>query len=364
MEITTGSTPSESVLADPRRPGRNRATVVLVIVVLFVIAANTFVLPYYAISPGSALDTAPLVVVPSKGNYHPAKGKVLLTTVSLGKVTLFEALQGWLDPAIDVVDEDLIAGPNVNEDELRQQNLAQMDESKQKAVGVAFEKLGVDAIQGDGVEVVTIYDGTPADGKLELGDRIMSIDGTPTKVDSDAVDALSKHVVGDTVTLTVVPQDGKDDDTHAVTLTLVADPKDAKHAIMGVQLTTKVRYSFPFDVEVGSNQIGGPSAGLAFTLEVLDVLTDGELTGGHTVAATGTIELDGSVGEVGGVAQKTIAVKRAGAELFLVPSGEYEAAKRFAGDDLRIEVADSLDQALQILATLGGNGLHLPHLDG
>jgi PDZ domain-containing protein len=97
---------------------------------------------------------------------------------------------------------------------------------------------------------------------------------------------------------------------------------------------------------------------------VIDLLTPGELTGGEVVATTGTIELDGSVGEVGGVAQKTIAVKNAGATLFLVPSGELEEARRFAGDDLRVETADTLEQALAALARLGGNGLALPHLDG
>ena len=104
------------------------------------------------------------------------------------------------------------------------------------------------------------------------------------------------------------------------------------------------------------------SAGLAFTLEVIDHLTEGELTGGIDVATTGTIELDGSVGEVGGVAQKTQAVNCSGAKLFLVPSGELELARRFADDDLEVRPVDTLDDALEALAAVGGNGTALPML--
>jgi PDZ domain-containing protein len=148
-----------------------------------------------------------------------------------------------------------------------------------------------------------------------------------------------------------------------VPVTFAARPDDEQRAYLGVGLTTKdLRFDFPFEVDVQSERIGGPSAGLAFTLEVIDQLTPGELTGGRNVATTGTIELDGSVGEVGGVAQKTMAVRESGADLFIVPSGELETARRFAGDDLHVVAADTLDEALAALAEVGGNGLALPNL--
>lgn len=362
MEITTGTTAHDRVVAAAPRPHphMHRAVALLVAVLVFVIGAHSLLLPYYRIAPGSAIDTAPLVRVPGEGRYHEAIGKVLLATVSLRKVTLLEAIEGWLDPTVDVLPEHVIAPPNVDENELRELNLQQMDESKQKAVGVAFERLGIDAIKGSGVEVAAVVADAPADGKLDVGDTIDSIDGVATLSFNDIVAVLDEKKPGDTVHLAVRPRGGTT--PREVSITLVADPDRGGRAIMGVHLTTKVTYDFPFDVEVASERIGGPSAGLAFTLEILDVLTEGELTGGHRVAATGTIEVDGTVGEVGGVAQKTIAVKNAGAEVFLVPSGEYAAAKRFAGDDLRIEVADSLEDALEVLATLGGNGLDLTPL--
>lgn len=333
----------------------------MVFVVGFVSWAGTAELPYYAISPGEAYDTAPLVST-DEAHYYPAEGRVLLTTVSLGKVTLLSALEGWLDPAVDVVEERVITGSrDIDQDELRQINLDLMEQSKQQALGVAFEQLGVDAIAGSGAEVVAVLPGLPADGVLAVGDTILAIDGAPVSVDYEAVEALGRRAPGDRVVLRVEAAGGGA--ARDAEVLLGAHPDDPARAFLGVSLSTRdLRFEFPFDVRLESETIGGPSAGLAFTLEVIDVLTPGELTGGRTVAATGTIELDGSVGEVGGVAQKTKAVRRAGAELFLVPPAELETARRFAGDDLRVEPVGSLDDALRVLATVGGNGLALPDL--
>lgn len=367
MESTTGSTAGGSVVARPgdhcgHARGRVRLLIVaLVLSLVFVYEASTRELPYYAIAPGSAVDTGSLVKT-DDAHMHPPQGKVLLTTVSLGKVTLLKALEGWLDPAVDVVKERAITGPeDIDEDELRQINLDLMEASKQQALGVAFEQLGVDAISGAGAEVVAVLEGMPAAGVLSVGDTIIAVDGAPVAVDYEAVRALGRRVPGDRVRLRVVAEAGGA--RRDVEVVLTEHPDELARAFLGVSLTTKdLRFDFPFDVEVSSERIGGPSAGLAFTLEIIDVLTPGELTGGTTVAATGTIELDGSVGEVGGVAQKTIAVRRAGADLFLVPTAELEVAQRFAGDDLRVEPVENLDQALSALATVGGNGLALPDL--
>jgi len=332
----------------------------LVAAAVFVLGAFRFELPYYQIAPGSAVDTSLLIDV-AKGHAHPAKGKVFLTTVSLGKVTAYEAIRGWLDKATDVVPEKIINPKGGSEQQFRQNNLQAMDESKKKAVAVAFEALGVDAIRGSGAEIDEVKDGSPASTFLHAGDAITAVDGTPTHLDADAIKVLGAHHPGDVVTLTVVPKDGGPAKDTQVTL---ADHPDVPgRGYLGVLLSTKdLSFDFPFDVGLRSEQIGGPSAGLAFTLEVLDVLTPGELTGGKKVAATGTIELDGSVGEVGGVAQKTIAVRNAGASLFLVPRAEYAEAKRFAGKKLDVQVVDTLQDALRVLATVGGNGLALPKL--
>jgi PDZ domain-containing protein len=366
MESNTGSTGGVSVVvgdADPDDARRNRWRLLFVtglIVALFLRLAYTVELPYYRIAPGSAVDTALLVTVAEDRDHRP-EGQVLLTTVSLGKVTLLEAVEGWLDPGVDVVKERLIAPPGVDEDELRERNLADMEESKNKAIGVAFEALGFDAVSGEGAEVVVVVPGTPAHGALSVGDTIVAVDGQPVTVDYEAVRLLGARAPGEAAVLAVDPGDGGAQ--REITVVLTEHPDEAGRGFLGVSLSTKdVRFDFPFEVELRSERIGGPSAGLAFTLEIIDVLTEGELTGGRRVATTGTIELDGSVGAVGGVAQKTLAVKRSGVDLFLVPSGELERARRFAGDDLRVEAVDTLDDALEVLASVGGNGLALPKL--
>jgi PDZ domain-containing protein len=321
------------------------------------IVATSIRLPYYAISPGNAVATASLVSVEGAPSYRP-DGSVYLTTVSLQQVTPLQAALGWLDPETDVVKEAVVVPRQVGRDGLRQFNLQQMDTSKEQALGVAFEHLGYDVVKGDGAEVVDVRPGTPADGKLSTGDVVVAVDDQPVARHDQLVRAVAAHHPGDGLRLSVVAPAGGE--ARTVEVTVGAHPADASRAFLGVVLRTRnIRFQFPFDVKIGSDRIGGPSAGLAFTLEVLDLLTPGELTGGRRVAATGTIELDGSVGDVGGVAQKTAAVRAAGIKLFLVPRGEYEEARRRAGSGVRVEAVDNLDDALRVLASVGGNGLAL-----
>jgi len=356
MESTTGTTRGRSVGRGWQWLG---ALVVVVVVAAFAFAVR-IELPYYSIAPGSAVDAVRFVDV-TEGPEHQPEGHILLTTVALGKVTLFEAIEGWLDPGVDVVKEELIIGDrDIDEDQLREENLQAMDHSKQLAIGVALEALGIDAITGSGTEIVGVFEGTPAEGALAVGDVIVGIDDAPVALEPDLRRVLADRQPGDRITLHVLAADGAPRD---VPITLVAAPDDPDRAIIGISLTTKaLEFDIPYEIELQSEQIGGPSAGLAFTLALIDVLTEGELTGGETVATTGTIELDGSVGEVGGVPQKTLAVRESGATLFIVPSGELELARRFAGDELRVEPADTLEEALAVLATVGGNGLALPDL--
>lgn len=358
-------TVSESVppLVDAPEPRRSRRRwwigVPLVLLAVGLVAASWVRIPYYAIAPGSAIDVRPLVSVEDGPSHEPDAG-IFLTTVSLRHVTLLGALQGWLDPETEIVERSVVAPPNIDDQQLRQFNLDLMASSKQKALGVAFEALGYeDAVSGSGAEIVQVVPGSPAEGVLVAGDAIVAVDGTPVTVDYEAVRALGARRPGDTVRLTIDPAAG---DQRELDVTLGENPEVAGKAFLGVSLQTRdLTLDFPFQVELESERIGGPSAGLAYTLSVIDVLTEGELTGGRRVAVTGTIELDGSVGEVGGVVQKTAAVKDAGIDLFLVPQGELEAARAAAGDDLRVEGVGTIADALRVLAEVtGGNGLALP----
>ena len=177
------------------------------------------------------------------------------------------------------------------------------------------------------------------------------------ELSDDLAAAVRDRSPGAAVTLSVEDGEGTERD---VSVTLAASEQDEDQAFLGVQMETRdLAFELPFAIEIESGSVGGPSAGLAFALAVLDILTPGELTGGEPVAVTGTINAAGQVGPVGGTAQKAVAVRRAGIEVFLVPSSEYEQARAAVGDDIRVEPIDDLDQALAVLAELGGNALAL-----
>jgi PDZ domain-containing secreted protein len=118
---------------------------------------------------------------------------------------------------------------------------------------------------------------------------------------------------------------------------------------------TQPAYDFPFAVSINSDNIGGPSAGLAWTLGIINSVSGGDLTGGRIIAATGTIRPDGSVGDVGGVKQKTVAVENAGATVFFVPPGELSVARSMASSRLTVYAVSTVGQALRDLEGLGGH---------
>ena len=318
---------------------------------LVLLGSMQITLPYYALAPGDARQVNDLIRVP-KDRSFPPRGKVLLSTVSLSRVNAFEAFFGWLDPDTDVVSEDLILGTTPR-DKFTQQNIQEMDTSKQLAAVVALRRLGYTvAEKGKGGLVVQVEKKAPADGRLAQGDVITAIDGRPTMLSQEVVQGIRLHKPGETVRLDVLGVKG---DAKVEEIVLGRRP-DNGEGYLGVVLNTKEqKFDYPFDVVIDSGTIGGPSAGLAFTLGVLDTLTAGELTGGKKVAATGTIEIDGKVGDVGGVVQKTAAVRDAGAEVFLVPDGEYAEAAAHAGGKLKVVKVSDLDDALAALAGLGGD---------
>lgn len=309
-------------------------------------------LPYYEISPGSSRPVGDLVHAPAD-KLHPPKGQVLYATVSLGPVKPLEFLRAKLDRNSQIVGERAVLGKTPPR-QYRQENQQAMDDSKQAAIVLALRRLGYPVPErGSGTLVEEVEDATPAAGKLKAGDVITAIDGQPTLLSQDAVGVIHAHHPGDSVTLSVTGPDGV---ARSVPLVLGAKPKTTDVAFLGVLLRTKdQKFDLPFDVSIDTFNIGGPSAGLAFTLAVLDELSPGELTGGHKVAVTGTIDLDGTVGPVGGVAQKTAAVCSAGAEYFLVPPDEFKTASSHACSRLKVMRVTTLDDAISVLGRIGGD---------
>jgi len=313
--------------------------------------------PYVAYAPGSARSTGPLIKVPADTG-HRAEGDIFFLTVSVVRPTYLQALLGWLQSDVDVYPRDLIFGSRSDE-ESRTVNLQLMDISKLVAARVAFEELGCQvAVSGTGVLVVGVIPDVPADEALDPGDVITAVGEDDVGYDAELIEAIQSRRPGDRVRLHVEPVDGGRPRT--VTTTLIKNPQDPELPLLGVDVQTRdLRYDFPLDVSIDSGAVGGPSAGLAFALGLIDRLTPGSLTGGQRVAVTGEITEDGAVVDVGGVAQKAVAARDAGADVFLVPVGEEAAAKPHAGD-MRVVKVGTLDDALRALSRIGGNA---PALD-
>ncbi|HET6954720.1 MAG TPA: PDZ domain-containing protein, partial [Acidimicrobiales bacterium] len=343
----------------PRRRGRVALVTLGFLLVAFVAGAALVPLPYYLFRPGSVRDTEPLITVEGTEVYA-SDGSIGYTTVSLRQASLFGLMQGWINDDIDIYGRDrVLQGRNVSEN--RAANLQMMDDSKQVATQVALERLGYDVDVTVGQTVAEVAPELPADGLFEVGDTITAIDGEAFDDAGDLRRLLADDPPGDTVSATYIPRGGggpKD-----VQVALAADPDEPTRGVMGVSVVPQVlHYDFPVEVSIDTGDVGGPSAGLAFTLAIIDDLTPGDLTGGADIAVTGTISGDGTVGEVGGTGQKAAAVRDAGMSLFLVPSADYEDAVAHAGDDLEVVAVDSLDEALAALAERGGNADDLPQV--
>lgn len=348
--------------------------VVLALVIGFVIAASLISMPDYSLVPGEALPVSGLITVP-RGQHHTVKGQVLLTDVGVTNLKLIGFIAEQFDSDATIVHtSDLTGGVPVSE--YQPEGVVDMEESQLTAESVALRQLGYQVPERDaGVTVYVIGPGTPAWNVLKVGDVITSVDGTPTTNPDQLQAAIRAHHPGDVVTLrvgTVARPDpgrpvsvrlsstvvqsksvvgGKTVVSHSkVALLGIGDPAAPYVAAMG----TQPEYDFPFKVSINSDDIGGPSAGLAFTLGIVNTLSNGHLTGGRTIAATGTIDPDGSVGDVGGVKQKTVAVERAGASIFFVPAQELPVARSMATPGLKVYAVSSVGQVLDDLRHLGG----------
>jgi len=309
------------------------------------VTARFVQLPYDTLAPGSARAVNAVIEVKGHPSYPP-QGKVFYTTVSVReRVNPYEMLAGWLDPAVEIVPETKVRG-TTPPDQFQRQNVEAMADSKTTAQVLALRELGYTNL-GVGAEVVEVQPDLPAAGILKAGDVIVGIDGKTIATSTDAVNGIRARAPGDTLRLRVKRGDAPPADLNAV-----LGDADGK-PLLGVRLSTKIQ--LPFDINIDSGRVVGPSAGLAYALELLDLLTPGELTGGSSVAATGELLTDGTVGAIGGVAQKAVTVRRAGIKVFLVPKANEAEARAHAGDKLEIRGVATFDEALKVLATFDGS---------
>jgi Lon-like protease len=344
-------------------------TVTGTLLVLAVLLAAFLPVPYFAVAPGDAREVLPRIEVLGVETFE-SDGRIDFVTVGVPRLTALGKVLGDLDPNIEVVEEELILGGR-SEEENRENNLQLMGYSKDFATYVALTELGYPvAITGGGVVIEslclesgegdTCARSAPADEVLDPGDMITALDGEPVNLTADIGPILEGKQEGDRVSVTYVRPGIDTAQAGEVSLTTADDGRVILGIIPNPSPPSTIAFDFPIDVRIDSGQVGGPSAGLAFTLALLETLTPGELTGGASVAATGTISPSGAVGNIGGLRQKTVAVERAGVDLFLVPIDELPVAQEAAqGTDLQVVGVADLDEALAALDQIGGNALAL-----
>jgi Lon-like protease len=300
-------------------------------------------LPVFVESPGSAREVLPLIDVDGAPTYG-TRGRLLLTTVSLGRANVFESVAGWLDPNAAVLSEDEVLAPGQTDREYDEASRSQMDQSKIAAVAVALEPLtDYPREHGPGVIVQDALPGSPADGELHPGDLIVAIDGQRLDGVGDLRRRIAEGGTASNLELRVRPLEGGELRTVTLRPARVAGEERPVIGIASVP-------NFPFEVTISSGDIGGPSAGLMWAVGVTDVLTPGDLTEGRSVAGTGTVALDGSVGPIGGVRLKIVAAEEAGAEVFLVPAANMTEA-RGAGERIRLVSVATVEQAVDALGS-------------
>lgn len=321
----------------------------MLVVAAVAVTAMAFIrVPYVIISPGEATALDRKIVSISGAPTYQHHGNLLYLTVRVSNSdpNVWRWLFAKLDDDVSVEKrEDVIGCASYSDSGHLQDEL--MRQSQDVAKEVSLRRLGYEVPEvGTSALILDVQCEGPSQGRLRPGDRITAVDGTAVDTAEEVGPLVKAHAPGDTLTVSV-DRDGKAQDVR------VRLGRHEGKGFLGIVSQTLRDWKFPVNVKIDTQRVSGPSAGLAFSLAIIDSLTPGSLTGGRNVAVTGSIESDGSVGPVGGVAQKAVAARDAGTTLMLVPVGEVADARAHAGD-MKIVAVRTLDDALRALAASGG----------
>ncbi|WP_347057804.1 S16 family serine protease [Blastococcus sp. HT6-30] len=317
-----------------------------VLLLLFGLLSTSVPVPYVAQVPGPTFDTLgeidgePIIAVEGRER-NEVEGALNLTTVgvSRGGLSLVQAVRGWFDDEVSVVPEESVYPPDRSEEETRQVNRQAFLTSEQAAESLALGELGYP----QKVVVREVPEGSQSEGRLEEGDALESVDGQPVPNTDVLADVLTGVPAGTSVPVTYTRL-GEPGTTEVTT----GAAEGREGSLLGISVLDQP--AAPFDVDIQVADVGGPSAGLMLTLGILDLVGEEDLTGGAVIAGTGTIDLEGNVGPIGGIALKMVAARDIGAEVFLVPEGN--CAEAVAAPDTGVPTARvaTLDDALEALA--------------
>jgi PDZ domain-containing protein len=327
-------------------------TIAVVATIAAIVVAVFVPVPYVILTPGPTLNTLgndssgqPLIKITGHPTYS-ASGHLNLVTISYqggpgSDLSIFEALRGWLEQSDAVVPESELFPPGQSAQQTQAQDTEQMASSQQLATAAALTELHI-PYQTE-VEVVGTVAGFPASKVLKAGDVITAVDGKPVTGQSSLSSMINSHPAGAVLQLTI-RRSGK-------TLTVpVATKQSGGNAVIGVQV--QEQYQFPINVQISVGDIGGPSAGMMFALGIIDKLTSDNLTGGKFIAGTGEITAAGQVQPIGGIQQKMVAARSAGATVFLAPAGNCANTSGAVPAGLKVVRVSTLSQAVSDLEAI------------
>jgi len=326
--------------------------VALVPIVVFGVLLAVVTVPFVSLGPGPTFDTLGEVdgkqVVAIVGTMtHPTTGHLNMTTVSQrDELTLGEALTLWLSGQEQLVPRDLIYPPGKSREDVDKANNADFKQSEDSAEYAALGYLKYP----DAVTVAKVTDPGPSAGKLKAGDAIDAVNGTPVANVDQFTGLLKNTKPGQLVT---IDYRRKNEPAGVAQITLGAN-KDRDYGFLGVAVLDAPWASFVVDFNLAN--VGGPSAGLMFSLAVVDKLTAGDLAGSKFIAGTGTISADGKVGQIGGITHKMVAAHAAGATVFLVPAKNCYEANSDSPSGLRLVKVETLSQAIDALHAVTSGG--------
>jgi PDZ domain-containing protein len=315
--------------------------------------------PYVVERPGPVYDTlgttqvdgeeVPVIDITGAETF-PTDGRLDLLTVYLDgsrehPLDWFEVIGAWFDPAKSILPIDLVFPDGQTQEQSDEESAHDMVVSQQDAVAAALTELGID--YGSTVTVGSVAADSPADGILEVGDEVVTIAGAEIHTDTELREAIVAGGVGTPLAFGI-RRDGVE---STVEITPEARSDSDPRPVVGI--TPEVAYDFPFEVAIRLQDVGGPSAGMMFSVGIYDKLTPGALTGGEHVAGTGTIAADGAVGPIGGIRQKMVGARDAGATWFLAPVSNCDEVVGGVPDGLTVFAVSTLDEAVDVVTAIG-----------
>jgi Lon-like protease len=337
---------------------------IMVIMTVFIVATSFYYLPYYVTKPGSAHELDPIVKV--KDGFDD-KGEFMLTTVRMGKANIYAYLIASIKKYEYIYPVEEIRNPHESDEEYNLRQLQLMENSQNHAIEVAFKEANKPYHYNyKGIYVLNVYPSMPAADILKPGDRITAIDGQKFESSKQFIEYIENKKKGDSVEITYI----RSDQEMIEMIPLKEFPDMPDKVGLGISLSDDKEIVTDPAVSLDTEEIGGPSAGLMFSLEIYNQLTEKDLTKGYSIAGTGTISENGEVGRIGGIEQKVIAADNAGAEYFLAPDetiseemkeknpgleSNYSAAKKTAediGTDMKVIPVKTFDDAVTFLQSL------------